>query len=712
MTTYKKLLSVIGVCVLSLTSYSQEITLEKINQGYYRGKNIAGISSMKDGKNYTLLERDGVVKYSYQTSSKLGTVASGLFQSYSFSDNEGKILLLKDSQPIYRHSFLGKFEVRDVKSGKSFLLNQGNWIQEPQFSPDENWVAFVSDNNLFIQNLSTEKIIQITKDGKKNSIINGLADWVYEEEFGHASMYQWNKNSDALVFVRFDETNVPEMNMQIFQKNLYPKDFRFKYPKAGEENSKVSAHIYHLPSQKLKNVDLKPYQNYYISQVFQTKGNNEIVLSTANRHQNHLDLIKVNTTTGTTSKLLTEKDNAWIDVDDIRVEFLEDGSFLWGAERDGNRHLYWYDKTGNLKKQVTKGDWEVTDYYGFNPATKEIFVQTTEKGSINKVVSKINIETGVSKLISRAEGNNRADFSQSFDYFIDTHSTVNKPHVYSLKDKDGNLIKEIQNNDEVLTKLKADNFVVKEFITIPNNAGDQMNAWLIKPKNFDPNKKYPVFMFQYSGPGSQQVSNTWDGGNTIWYNHLAQKGYIVACVDGRGTGFKGTKFKKVIYKQLGKYEIEDQIAAAKWLGNQSFVDKERIGIFGWSFGGYMCSLAMTKGADTFKLGIAVAPVTNWRYYDTVYTERFLQTPQENPQGYDDNSPINFAKLLKGKYLLIHGTADDNVHFQNALEMSEALIQENKQFDFMAYPDKNHSIYGGKTRPQLYKKMTDFILQNL
>lgn len=425
-----------------------------------------------------------------------------------------------------------------------------------------------------------------------------------------------------------------------------------------------------------------------------------------------LDLLKVDTKSGNVTKLLTETDNAWIETDNLTLEFLDDNSFLWASERDGYRQLYWYEKDGKLKKQVAKGQWEITDYYGYNLKTKEAYIQTTEKGSLNKLVSKLNINSGKTTLISYPEGNNSASFSKSFNYFINTNSTAGTPYRYVLKDASGKEIKELQNNNELLSKLQKDNFVTKEFITIPNSVGDQLNAWIIKPKNFDPNKKYPLFMFQYSGPGSQQVSNSWDGGNGIWFEMLAQKGYVVACVDGRGTGYKGAKFKKVIYKQLGKYEIEDQITAAKWFGNQSYIDKSRIGIFGWSFGGYMSSLALTKGADVFKLGIAVAPVTNWRYYDTVYTEKFLQTPQENPEGYDQNSPTTFANLLKGKFLLIHGTADDNVHFQNSMEFSEALIQNKKQFEFMAYPDKNHSIYGGNTRPQLYEKMTNFILENL
>ena len=709
----KILVSVVMMtAVFSQSINAQEITLDKIYSGYYRGKGIAGIASLNDGENYATIEKDGIAKYSYKTFQKVGNIVDGSFESYIFSPDESKILLQKESEPIYRHSFLGKFDVKDLKSNTVMPLNNGNWIQEPKFSPDGSKVAFIVDNNLFYQDLTSGKITQITTDGKKNSIINGLGDWVYEEEFSHADYYQWNKAGDAIVFVRFDESKVPEIYIPIYGKSLYPTEMRYKYPKAGETNSTVSAQLYQLSSGKTTKLNLESFENYYIPQIFQTNDSNEIIIATSNRHQNKVDLLKVDTKSGKLTKLFSESDAAWIDTDKLTMEFLDDNSFLWASERDGFRHLYWYDKTGKLKKQISKGNWEITDYYGYNPKTKEAYIQTTEKGSLNKVVSKLNINSGKTTLISYPEGNNSASFSKSFNYFINTNSTAASPYKFVLKDANGKEIKELQNNNELLSKLQKDNFVTKEFITIPNSVGDQLNAWIIKPKNFDPNKKYPLFMFQYSGPGSQQVSNSWDGGNGIWFEMLAQKGYVIACVDGRGTGYKGAKFKKVTYKQLGKYEIEDQITAAKWFGNQSFIDKSRIGIFGWSFGGYMTSLAMTKGADVFKMGIAVAPVTNWRYYDSIYTERFLQTPQENADGYDQNSPTTFANLLKGKFLLIHGTADDNVHFQNSMEFSEALIQNKKQFDFMAYPDKNHGIYGGNTRPQLYEKMTNFILENL
>lgn len=695
-----------------LGAFGQEITLDKIYSGQYRGRGISGISSLSDGEHYAVIEGNAIVKYSYVNTHKIGNIVDGKYYNYEFSNDESKILLLTESLPIYRHSFLGKYQVKDLKSGREVLINGGKLIQEPRFSPDASKVAFVEGNNLFYQDLETGKIAQITTDGEKNHILNGISDWVYEEEFGHSRQYEWTKNSDAIVFVKSDETAVREVNLPIYQGNLYPEEMKFKYPKAGEENSKVSAFMYQLSNKKLSKIDLSAFKGYYIINVVPTQKYDEIVLITSERNQNAMDILKVNTKTGKTTKLFTEIDEKWIDTDKNIIEFLENNSFIWASERDGYRHLYWYNENGKLKKQITKGNWEVVEYYGFNPKTKEVFIQTTQNGSINKVISKVNINTGKSLIISEKEGNNIANFSKNYRYFIETSSAVDKPYTYTLKDKDGILIKDLQNNKEQYKRLERDNFVAKEFFTIPNAVGDSMNAWIIKPKNFDKMKKYPVLMYQYSGPGSQSVENSWDNGNALWFNMLAQKGYLVVCVDGRGTGFRGAKYKKATYKNLGKYEIEDQITAAKWLGNQPYVDANRIGIFGWSFGGYMTSLALTKGADTFKLGIAVAPVTNWRYYDSIYTERFMGTPQENPSGYDDNSPTNFAHLLKGKLYIIHGTADDNVHFQNAMEFSEALIQHKKQFDFMAYPDKNHGIYGGNTRQHLYELMTNYILKNL
>lgn len=707
------MIALVAVNVLVFQPLSgQEITMDKIYSGYYYSRGIMGVFSLKDGEHYTVIEPEGIAKYAYKTSQKVGYLVRESVEDYQLSNDESKILLLKKSKPVYRHSFLGQFEVKNLHTGKIISLNCGNFVQEPRFSPDASKVAFVSENNLFYQDLETGNIVQITHDGEQNKIINGLSDWVYEEEFGHARQYEWTKNSDAIVFVKSDESAVPEMNIQLYERQIYPQDFRFKYPKAGEANSLVSAHLYQLENRKLSALDLSGFKHYYIPHVVQTAKGDEMILITSQRTQNALDILKVNTKTGNITKLFTETDEKWIETDEVKMAFLDDNSFLWASERSGFRHLFWYSADGKLKKQITKGNWDVTDYYGFSPKTKEIFIQTNQTGSINKVIAKVNINTGKNMLLSASEGIHKADFNKNFSYFIETSSSSGKPHVYTLKNGNGEVVRQLHNNDTVLQKLKNDHWVEKEFFTIPNAVGDQMNAWIIKPENFDPHKKYPLFMYQYSGPGSQSVKNEWDNRNDTWFNYLAQQGYIIACVDGRGTGGKGTKYKKSTYMNLGKYEIEDQIHAAKWFGNQSYIDKNRIGIFGWSFGGYMASLALTKGADVFKLGIAVAPVTNWRYYDTIYTERFMRTPQENPTGYDDNSPTTHARLMKGKFLMIHGTADDNVHFQNAMEFSEALIQHNKKFEFMAYPDKNHGIYGGNTTRHLYEKMTDFILNHL
>lgn len=703
----------LGVFLLAAPFYlAQTITLDKIYSGYYRGKGIAGIASLKNGEEYAVIERDGIAKYDYKTSTKKGNIVNGSFESYEISPDEEKILLLTDSEPIYRHSFLGKFEVRNLKTGATLSLNNGNPIQEPLFSPNGQMIAFVAENNLFVQNLSDGRLRQITADGEKNKIINGLSDWVYEEEFGHVRQFAWTKNSSAIVFVKSDESEVPEMMIPIYGKTLYPAEMRYKYPKAGAPNSKVSAHLYQLASGKTQEINLGNFKNYYIPNVFMTEGADEIVLLTSARTQNATDVLKVNTTTGAVRKLFTETDPKWIETDKVTMEFLPDNSFLWGSERDGNAHLYWYDASGSLRKQITKGNWEVTDYYGTDMAKKVSYIQTTLGGSINKTLAKVDLSTGKITPLSASTGTHSANFSKNFQYFIETSSSAAIPHSFDLKDNSGKEIRQLQNNQEQLKKLTDDGLVVRDYFTIKNALGQDMNAYIMKPKDFNPNKKYPLFMYQYSGPGSQTVANSWDGGNVVWLNLLVQKGYLVACVDGRGTGYKGADFKKSTYMNLGKYEIEDQIFAAKWFGQQPYVDSSRIGIFGWSFGGYMASLAMTKGADVFKAGIAVAPVTNWRYYDSVYTERFLRTPEENPAGYDENSPTNFANLLKGKFLLIHGTADDNVHFQNSMQFSEALIQNKKQFEFMAYPDKDHGIYGGNTRPQLFEKMTNFVLENL
>ena len=430
-----------------------------------------------------------------------------------------------------------------------------------------------------------------------------------------------------------------------------------------------------------------------------------------NRHQNELDLWMIDTKAMTSKNVLAEKDKAYIDVN-FNLTFLKDNSFIWTSELDGFNHIYHYSKTGKLINQVTKGDWEVTDYYGFNEKKNTIYFQSTENGSVNRDVYSIGLNGKNKKRLTQKDGTNSASFSTDFTYFINTFSSATTPQEYTLYDtKSGKIVKQIKDNNVLAKQLEGYAMSKKEFSTISIN-GNDLNMWTIKPKDFDANKVYPLFMYQYSGPGSQQVANRWNSANDYWYQMLAQQGYIVVCIDGRGTGFKGADFKKVTQNELGKYEVEDQIEAAKQLGKLDYIDAERIGIWGWSYGGFMSSNALFKGNDVFKMAIAVAPVTSWRFYDSIYTERYMTTPQENPSGYDENSPINHVDKLNGDFLLIHGTGDDNVHVQNTMRMVEALIQADKQFEWMIYPDKNHGIYGGNTRLHLYKKMTNFIHKTL
>ena len=718
----KKIILSLAVFALSVCSFAQQITLEGIYGGKYRENSLYGVNSLNDGENYTVLTKEGLVKRSYASTLKKDEAADivlvpGKFEGYEFSNNERYVLLQTNANQIYRHSFTAKFEVYDTQTKAKTLVFDGKGIQEPLFSPDASKVAFAFDNNLYIQDLKTNKVTQVTTDGKKNNIINGINDWVYEEEFGFVRNFDWNADGTSLAYVRFDESKVKEINIPIYYHNLYPEELRYKYPKAGQDNSEVSLHVFDTKNNATTNVDLGGVQNYYIPKIkFSTKAN-LLTVVTSNRHQNNVDVSFYDINTKKVNKLFTETNKAWIETDNLTVEFLADNSFLWTSERDGNNHIYHYADNGKLINQVTKGDWEVTNYYGYNPANKTLYYQSNANNgkriSTERQISAISLDGKKSTMLTKNNGTNSAAFSKNFTYFINTFSSVTTPKTISLvESKSGKDLGVIVNNQPLKEKLNADNIGTKELFVLKTAVGNELNAYVIKPKDFDPNKKYPVLMYQYSGPGSQNVNNTYFNSNDYWHMMLAQEGYIVFCVDGRGTGYKGEEFKKQTYLQLGKYEVEDQIAAAKEIGNLPYVDKARIGIWGWSYGGFMASNVLFKGNDVFKAAIAVAPVTNWRYYDSVYTERFMRTPEENAAGYDDNSPINYANQLKGNFLLIHGSADDNVHPQNTFELSEALVQANKDFDMAIYTDKDHGIYGGNTRVQLYRKMTTFLKKNL
>ncbi|MCV9931519.1 S9 family peptidase [Flavobacterium sp. LS1R47] len=702
----------------------QKITVDDVFSGIFRTKEMFKLQSLQNANQYTVLNFDRASRsmqidlYDYATLKKVTTLIDTknhrelpMINSYTFDASEKMILLACNSTKIFRHSFTADYYLYNIDTKELTKLFDFK-VQEPTFSPDGQKIAYAKENNLYVYDLASKKSTQITTDGKKNSIINGITDWVYEEEFAFVRAFDWSKDSKKLAYIRFDESLVPEFSMSIFKTDLYPTIETFKYPKAGEKNALVSLHIYDAAANATKEVKLGNYNDFYIARMKWTNDTNTLSAQVLNRHQNNLDLLFVDGTSGASKVVLNEKDKAYIDVTD-NLTFLKDNSFIWTSEKDGFNHIYLYDKTGKLKNQVTKGNWEVTSYYGFDEKTKTVFYQSTENGSINRDIYRIALDGKNKVRLSKNVGTSKATFSPNFQYYINTFSSASQPTTFTLNDaKAGKELQVIENNEALASSLKAYNLATKEFLVLKTAKGNELNAWILKPKDFDPAKKYPVFMFQYSGPGSQQVANQWNNSNDYWFEMLTQQGYIVACVDGRGTGFKGAEFKKVTQLQLGKYEVEDQIDAAKVIGNYPYVDASRIGIFGWSYGGFMASNCIFQGNDVFKMAIAVAPVTNWRFYDSVYTERYMQTPQENASGYDNNSPINHVDKLKGKFLLIHGSADDNVHVQNTMQMMEALIQANKQFDSQIYPDKDHGIYGGKTRVQLYTKMTNFIKENL
>lgn len=715
----KVLLLLIAITSLA-SAQKKDITLDEIWNGTFRTERMNSLNSM-NGDFYTLLNFNretrstSVDKYKYATLEKVETIVDSkdlaelkYFETYEFNNNETKLILGVDSEPIYRHSSLGIYYVYDL-STKTLQLIDEDKIQEPTFSPDSKKVAYAKNNNIYIKNLATNELTQVTADGLKNSIINGICDWVYEEEFAFVKAFEWSSDSSTIAFLRFDETEVPTFSMDITGKELYPTKQVFKYPKAGENNAIVTVHLYDVASKNTLNVSLGDYE--YIPRIKWTNNAETLSVITLNRHQNNLNLYLVNTKTAAVTIALNETDKAYVDIHD-NLTFLDNNSFIWTSEKDGFNHIYHYSKEGKLIKQLTTGNWEVTNFYGINEKSNTLYYQSVEDGSINRTIYSIELNGKNKKRLTNSSGTNKASFSKNFNHFINTFSDANTPPVYTLHNSKGDLLKEVLNNKLLNEKLNSYNLSKKEFFTLKTETGE-FNAWILKPSNFDATKEYPLFMTQYSGPGSQSVSNSWNSANDYWFQHLAEKGYIIVCVDGRGTGFKGAEFKKATYLNLVKYETIDQINAAKELAKRTYINENQIGIWGWSFGGHMSTNCLLKGGDTFKMAIAVAPVTSWRFYDSVYTERFLRTPQENPAGYDENSPINYANKLKGKFLLVHGSGDDNVHVQNTMRLTNALIEANKPFDQAIYPDRTHGIYRGKnTRLHLYTKMTNFIEENL
>lgn len=701
----------------------QEITLEDIwKTGKFRTEGVDGIRSLNDGKHYTTLQKGSVVKYSYDSGDSIEAIvlAADLkfdgelvkIDEYDFNQSETKLLLATEEDPVYRHSSSYKFYAYDRTDKKLREVAGGKHVFHATFSPVSNQVAYVMDNDLFVEDLDTKKTLRVTSNGKKNEVINGMSDWVYEEEFAFTKAFQWSPDGRFIAYYEFNEKDVKEFSMTKYEGNLYPTEEKFKYPKAGEANSKVAIHIYHVDREMNVKVEIGERDDIYIPRIKWTKDVSKLSVQRMNRLQNRLELLFADAVTGKTRVVLSENSTTYIDVTD-NLTFLDGGQeFIWSSEKDGYNHLYLYDVVGNVKAQLTSGEWDVTAFYGIDAKGKNFYYQSSEEGPTQRHVYAASLNGNFKRKLTPNKGQNNPNFSKTNEYFINQHSDANTPPFVSLITDKGKQVRVLKDNASLKKRLDEMKLPQKEFFSFTPSHGTSLNAWMIKPANFDPAKKYPVLVSIYGGPGSNTVNDAWGSKTQMWELMLAQQGYIIVSVDNRGTGNRGREFKNCTYKQLGKLEVEDYIETAKHLGTLGYVNPARIGIYGWSYGGYMSSLALTKGADYYSMAIAVAPVTTWRFYDSIYTERYMRTPQENAKGYDENSPINHVDKMKGAYLLVHGTGDDNVHFQNTVEMTEALIEANKQFELYIYPDRNHGIYGNNARLHLYTKMTDFIKKNL
>jgi dipeptidyl-peptidase-4 len=718
----------IGILILySLhVSAQKEITLADIwRNGTFQQKNIQNLNWTEDGQSYLELKGGKILKTNIQDpsksevlfdekSTKTTTGETIRVQKFSLSADEQKILIGTLSEPIYRRSSTETNYVFDRGTQSLKLLTAGGKQMHASFSPDGKKVAFVRANNLYWIDLATGSEKAVTTSGKTNSIIHGVCDWVYEEEFSFSKAYAWAPDSKKIAFYTFDETQVPVYNMQMWG-DLYPADYRYKYPKAGEANSIVTLSIALIETNSIQKINVGPIKDQYIPRMKWTKSADVLAFIRLNRLQNHMELIHHRLSQANETVVYEEKSDTSIEIESIGndITYLSDQkSFIFTSEKSGFKHIYLQDIATGKQRAITQGNWEVDDLYGYNEKTKTLYFNSTERTPIGRDVYQIQLDGSGKKLIAGLTGTNTATFSPDYSYFILTHSSAKSPAKISLNSAKTGLMRVLEDNAKLAAQVAEYHMSPREFFEIPLANGDHLNGYTIKPANFDPTKKYPVLMHVYGGPGSQQVLDVFPAADYYWYQMLLKKGYLIYCIDNRGTGARGVAFKKITYQNLGKIEVEDQIFAAKYLGGLPYVDASRIGIWGWSYGGFMSANCLMQGASVFKAAISVAPVTNWRFYDSIYTERYQRTPQENPHGYDDNSPVNHVDKLKGNLLLVHGTGDDNVHFQNSVALEDALIKANKQFQSFYYPNRNHGISGGNTRLHLYQMMTDFLEKNL
>lgn len=726
-----RILLCILISTLTFCVSAQEASLELadfVAKGTFSPKNPGKIQAMQDGLHYTRLEAGGtkIIKYSFASPTAIEVVAeipklkgSAItnIQDYVLSDDETKILAYTNRQNIYRRSFSADYYVIDIARKEIEPLSNKGPQQAATFAPNGYSVAFVRNNNIYIKNLRFQTEAAITTDGAKDTLINGVPDWVYEEEFRFNKAFEWSPNSEEIAYLKFDEAAVRQWQLQSYKASfpenmdyeLYPGEYSYKYPKAGTANSKVSVHVFNIRQRTTKKMDIKG-DDVYIPRITWTKSPGELAVIVLNRRQDQLELMLANSSSGVTRSILTDRNSRYIaDAVLDNVNFLSDGKhYVYMTELDGYMHLHLYSLNTGKVRQLTKGSWDVTAYYGFDEASKLFYFQAAAKSPLQREVYSIKMDGSGMTALAADKGTNDVLFSKDFSYYLSEYSSATKPPVYSIYNKKGKLQYLLEDNAELNKKLSNFKLPAKEFFSFKTEDGVELNAWMIKPEGFDANRKYPVLMMQYSGPESQEVLDKWEIG---WEQFLAGKGYLVVCVDGRGTGARGEEFRKQTYMNLGKMESDDQIAAARYLGTLNYVDASRIAIWGWSYGGYISALSMSK-SKLFKAGISVAPITHWKYYDTAFTERFMRMPKENPKGYSSSSPIDLADNLSGRLLLIHGTMDDNVHIQNSYEYADKLIQAGKQFDMFIYPNRDHSIRGGNARMHLYQMKFDFLEKNL
>ncbi|MFT5823518.1 MAG: dipeptidyl-peptidase-4 [Crocinitomix sp.] len=722
MTKYFALILLAFIAIPTLTfaqgdNKPKELSNETIWSNSFTSDYVYAVRSMNDGEHFSAKEKQKIVKYSYADfENAVDTIYDGLSHSLEFSDyffnaDETKILLATEKKSIFRRSFTANYYVVDLATNKATLLFEDGPQMLADFSPDGSKVAFVFENNIYVKNLADSKLTQITTDGKKNAIINGSSDWVYEEEFSVTKAFYWSPLGTKIAYLKFDESEVNDFTMDYYKGKTYPSPYTFKYPKAGEDNSKLSLFVHTLEGAKTSEVNLGDSE--YVPRMKWTNDDNKLIFLTLNRHQNELSYVvsNIDANGNAIGKVFySEKSETYVEVDDNLI-FLKDGeSFLRTSEKSGYNHIYKIGFDGT-ETAVTLGEWDVISLKGVDNKKGLVYYTSAEEGAMYKALYSIRLDGKKKTKLSLRQGYNNAVFSTGMKYYMNYYSNANEAYTITVHNSKGKELSVLKDNALLKKQLADLKIAQKEFITI-KGATEDLNAWIIKPTDFDAAKKYPVYFDVYCGPGRNTVKDSWGGNNFMYHQLLVQKGYIVISVDTRGTMYRGEAFKKSTYLQLGKLETEDMIAVAKNVGAWDFVDKDRIGVMGWSYGGYMASLCLTKGADVFKMGIAVAPVTNWRWYDNIYTERFMRTPQENPEGYDDNSPVNHVEKMKGKYLLIHGSGDDNVHVQNSMEMINALVEKNIDFEMFIYTNKNHGIYGGKTREHLFNKLLRFTEENL